>query len=55
MKRDDVGRIVADNLPAGLFVAGDEKSGIKMQVATAVGSGCGAAMDAISYVNTKGK
>ncbi|MBR4507532.1 MAG: FAD-dependent oxidoreductase [Alphaproteobacteria bacterium] len=55
VKRDDVGRIVADNLPAGLFVAGDEKSGIKMQVATAVGSGCGAAMDAISYVNTKGK
>ncbi len=54
IKRDDVGRIVADDLPAGLFVAGDEKSGIKMQVATAVGSGCSAAMDAIAYVNTKG-
>ena len=54
IKRDDVGRIVADDLPRGLFVAGDEKSGIKMQVATAVGSGCSAAMDAIAYVNTKG-
>lgn len=54
IKRDDVGRIVADDLPNGLFVAGDEKSGIKMQVATAVGSGCSAAMDAIAYVNTKG-
>ena len=54
VKRDDVGRIESDELPRGLFVAGDEKSGIKMQVATAVGSGCSAAMDAISYVNTKG-
>lgn len=54
IKRDDVGRIESTNLPRGLFVAGDEKSGIKMQVATAVGSGCSAAMDAISYVNTKG-
>ena len=54
IKRDDVGRIISNDLPRGLFVAGDEKSGIKMQVATAVGSGCSAAMDAISYVNTKG-
>ena len=54
IKRDEVGRINSDNLPRGLFVAGDEKSGIKMQVATAVGTGCSAAMDAIAYVNTKG-
>lgn len=54
IKRDDVGRIESNALPRGLFVAGDEKSGIKMQVATAVGTGCSAAMDAISYVNTKG-
>ena len=54
IKRDDVGRIDSNNLPRGLFVAGDEKSGIKMQVATAVGTGCSAAMDAIAYVNTKG-
>jgi thioredoxin reductase (NADPH) len=53
IKRDDVGRIESTNLPRGLFVAGDEKSGIKMQVATAVGSGCSAAMDAIAYINTK--
>ena len=55
IKRDDVGRIESANLPRGLFVAGDEKSGIKMQVATAVGSGCSAAMDAIAYINTKDK
>ena len=54
IKRDDVGRIESAKLPNGLFVAGDEKSGIKMQVATAVGSGCSAAMDAIAYINTKG-
>ena len=54
VKRDNVGRVIAESLPAGLFVAGDEQSGIKMQVATAVGTGCSAGMDAISYVNTKG-
>ena len=54
IERDAVGRIESDGLPHGLFVAGDEKSGIKMQVATAVGSGCSAAMDAIAYINTKG-
>ena len=54
IKRDDVGRVLSDSLPTGLFVAGDEQSGIKMQVATAVGTGCSAAMDAIAYVNTKG-
>lgn len=52
--RDEMGRVPKENLPRGLFVAGDEKSGIKMQVATAVGSGCTAAMDAIAYINTKG-
>ncbi|MFQ6739136.1 MAG: NAD(P)/FAD-dependent oxidoreductase [Alphaproteobacteria bacterium] len=51
--RDDQGRIVQESLPAGIFVAGDVKSGIKMQVATAVGSGCSAAMDAIAYLNSK--
>lgn len=55
IKRDDVGRVIPNTLPDGLFVAGDEQSGIKMQVATAVGSGCTAAMDAIAYVNTKEK
>lgn len=53
IKRDDMGRVMADDLPRGMFVAGDEKSGIKMQVATAVGAGCSAAMDAIAYLNTK--
>ena len=53
IKRDNMGRVMADNLSRGMFVAGDEKSGIKMQVATAVGTGCGAAMDAIAYLNTK--
>lgn len=53
IKRDDMGRVMTDNLPRGMFVAGDEKSGIKMQVATAVGTGCSAAMDAIAYLNTK--
>lgn len=51
--RDDQGRIAQESLPAGIFVAGDVKSGIKMQVATAVGSGCSAAMDAIAYLNSK--
>ncbi len=53
IKRDNMGRIMDDNLPRGMFVAGDEKSGIQMQVATAVGSGCAAAMSAIAYINTK--
>lgn len=51
--RDKMGRIIPDKLPKGMFVAGDVMSGIKMQVATAVGSGCSAAMDAIAYLNTK--
>lgn len=55
ISRDEMGRIAPNVLPAGLFVAGDEKSGIKMQVATAVGTGCSAAIDAIAYINTKDK
>ncbi len=51
IKRDDLGRIVSTGLPRGMFVAGDVHSGIKMQVATAVGTGCTAAMDAIGYLN----
>ena len=50
--RDDMGRLVAENLHTGMYVAGDVRSGIKMQVATAVGWGCEAAMDAIAYVNS---
>ena len=38
-------------LPSGIFVAGDVHSGIKMQIATAVGTGCTAGMDAIAYLN----
>jgi len=50
--RDDMGRIGPDSLPRGIFVAGDVHSNIKMQIATAVGTGCTAAMDAIAYLNT---
>lgn len=53
IKRDNMGRVIPNNLPRGLFVAGDEQSGIQMQVATAVGTGCSAAMSAIAYINTK--
>ena len=53
IKRDDMGRIMPESLPAGMFVAGDVKSGIKMQIATAVGTGCSAGMDAIAYLNSK--
>ncbi|MBO4480042.1 MAG: FAD-dependent oxidoreductase [Alphaproteobacteria bacterium] len=52
IRRDDLGRIAPDALPAGVFVAGDVHSNLKMQIATAVGTGCTAAMDAISYLNT---
>lgn len=51
IKRDELGRIAPDALPAGMFVAGDVHSNIKMQIATAVGTGCTAAMDAIAYLN----
>ena len=53
IKRDDLGRITPESLPNGMFVAGDVKSNIKMQIATAVGTGCSAAMDAIAYLNSK--
>lgn len=52
IKRDELGRLSPDKLPRGLFVAGDVHSNIKMQIATAVGTGCTAAMDAIAYLNT---
>ena len=50
--RDDMGRLIPDKLPAGTYVAGDVHSNIKMQIATAVGTGCTAAMDAIAYLNS---
>lgn len=53
IKRDDMGRIAPESLPDGMFVAGDVKSNIKMQIATAVGTGCTAGMDAIAYLNSK--
>jgi len=53
IKRDDMGRIIPESLPEGMFVAGDVMSGIKMQIATAVGTGCTAGMDAIAYLNSK--
>lgn len=53
IKRDDMGRLADEALPKGMFVAGDVKSNIKMQIATAVGTGCSAAMDAIAYINSK--
>ena len=51
IKRDALGRITPDALPAGMYVAGDVYSELKMQIATAVGTGCSAAMDAILYLN----
>ena len=50
--RDDIGRLISGELPVGTFVAGDVRSNVKMQVATAVGTGCTAAMDAIAYLNS---
>ena len=55
IKRDELGRIIPSSLPTGMFVAGDVCSEIKMQIATAVGTGCNAAMDAIAYLNAKDK
>ncbi len=49
--RDDIGRLMPDKMPAGMFVAGDVHSELKMQIATAVGTGCSAAMDAVAYLN----
>lgn len=53
IKRDDMGRLAQSELPLGMFVAGDVQSGLKMQIATAVGTGCEAAMDAIGFLNTR--
>lgn len=55
IRRDELGRIAPDSLPHGMFVAGDVHSNMKMQVATAVGTGCSAAMDAVAYLNTNNK
>lgn len=51
--RDNMGRLAPQNLPTGIYVAGDVHSELKMQIATAVGTGCSAAMDAIAYLNAK--
>lgn len=51
IKRDALGRLAPAELPAGMFVAGDVHSDLKMQIATAVGTGCSAGMDAIAYLN----
>lgn len=53
IKRDDMGRLNPDDLPDGLYVAGDVKSNIHMQIATAVGTACTAAISAIKYLNSK--
>lgn len=53
VKRDDMGRLSSNDLPNGMFVAGDVKSDIQMQIATAVGTGCSAGMNAIKYLNSK--
>ena len=53
IKRDDLGRLAPEALPDGMFVAGDVHSNIKMQIATAVGTGCTAGMEAIAYLNSK--
>lgn len=53
IKRDEMGRISPESLPDGMFVAGDVQSNIKMQIATAVGTGCSAGMSAIAYLNSK--
>lgn len=51
IKRDVMGRLAPENLPDGIFVAGDVHSNIKMQIATAVGTGCTAGMDCVAYLN----
>lgn len=51
IKRDALGRLAPSALPAGMFVAGDVHSDLKMQIATAVGTGCTAGMDAVAFLN----
>ena len=53
IQRDTMGRLAPNALPAGMFVAGDVHSNIKMQIATAVGTGCTAGMDAIAFLNSR--
>lgn len=53
IKRDDMGRLAPSALPRGMFVAGDVFSGLTMQIATAVGTGCDAAMAAIVHINSQ--
>lgn len=53
IKRDAMGRLIPGALPTGMFVAGDIRSELKMQVATAVGTGCECAMDAVAYLNSQ--
>lgn len=49
--RDALGRLAPVSLPSGMFVAGDVRSGLKMQIATAVGTGCEVGMDAVAFLN----
>ncbi len=51
--RDNMGRLAPSDMPAGIFVAGDVHSNIKMQIATAVGTGCEAGMNAIAFLNSQ--
>lgn len=51
IKRDALGRLAPEEMPDGMFVAGDVRSGIKMQIATAVGTGCEVGMDAVAMLN----
>lgn len=53
VRRDNMGRLIPKELPAGMYVAGDVQSELKMQIATAVGAGCTAAMDAIALLNSR--
>ena len=53
IKRDNDGRLNPDDLPEGMFVAGDVQSNIHMQIATAVGTACTASILAVKYLNSK--
>ncbi|MCL1785942.1 MAG: FAD-dependent oxidoreductase [Alphaproteobacteria bacterium] len=52
LPRDDMGRLSQKDMPAGMYICGDVQSGLQMQVATAVGAGCAAAMDCVGYINS---
>jgi thioredoxin reductase (NADPH) len=53
--RDPLGRLLTDpnsaRIADGLFAAGDVRHTGKMQICTATGWGCEAAMDAVAYLN----